>query len=184
MRNFLEIEVKYDATGISKEKFETFMNKFTSKAVKGKYLNGVDVYYNKGKSAIRHRHTDENQEITVKKRHSRNSTTVRTEANVALDELPQTESLGTFLRLIGYKPRVSLKKEYLVYRTDYMAGHVEFVWYRVRSKGKPTRSFIEIEVSGTKDDLGILEDFKEVLEKGLGLSQKKILNRSLYEIYK
>ncbi len=184
MNKFLEVEVKYDATGISMSKFKHFIDLYTSKSVSPKYLRGVDTYYNSGVKAIRHRHTDENQEITIKKRHSKNSTTIRTEVNVGLCEIPQELEVKTLLNMIGYKERVKLQKEYLVYKCDYMDGYVEFVWYKVRSKGKPTRTFIEIEVHGIKDDIVILEEFKEAVQQGLGMSESRILNKSLYEIYK
>lgn len=183
MSNFLEVEVKYDATGISMRTFKKFIEEYTHKSVDSKYLKGTDIYYNKGKIAIRHRHTDENQEITVKKRHSKRTLTVRTEANVTLSDLPQDKNLGKFLKLIGYRQKVTLKKEYLIFKAPYMEGYIEFVWYKVRSKGKPTRSFIEIEVHGTPDDVEILDEFKKGLEKGLGLSKNQVLNKSLYELY-
>lgn len=186
MSKFLEIEVKYDATGITAKEFIRAVRKEFGR--KFRHVKGTDVYYKKGSNSIRYRRTTDLQELTVKKRHSKKSTTVRTEVNLELPSFDQTRETDALLKLIGYDKHVTLKKSYYIatfpVHSD-LEGIGEIVWYEVKSRGKPTRQFIEIEVRGSPDNKKNLAYLEGRLKLAVNsLQDKEPLNKSLYELYK
>jgi adenylate cyclase class IV len=189
MTKYLEFELKFDASNITPK---TFLNSVRKEfQTKIKNLKGVDTYFRNKDHVLRFRRTIENQEITVKKRHSNKNLKVRTEINVALPLLNQEVTVKSFLKTIGYKELFTLSKSYFITTFPLYSntkGHGEIVWYKVATKGKKPRYFIEIEVRDIPNKKTAMKELA-YLEARLKIAlpelrNSKALNTSLYEIYK
>lgn len=189
MTKYLEFELKFDASNITPKLFLNSIRKeFRSKI---KNLKGVDTYFRNKDEVLRFRRTEENQEITVKKRHSKNNLRTRTEINVMLPLLNQETTVKTFLKTIGYKELFTLNKSYFITTFPLYSdtkGHGEIVWYKVATKGKKPQYFIEIEVRDVANKSSAMKELA-YLEARLKLAlpelrKSKALNKSLYELYK
>lgn len=187
MSKFLEIELKFDATGITPKEFLKSVKKEFNNRIK--HLKGTDYYFKNGSNILRYRKTDENQELTVKRRHSKKNLRVRTEVNLQLTRTPdQKKEVFALLKETGYKKAFVLFKEYYIATfplplDKYGVG--EIVWYKVTCKGKKPKYFIEIEVRGSSDNKKNLSYLEGRLKNALKpLASRQALNKSLYEIYK
>jgi adenylate cyclase class IV len=189
MNQYLEFELKFDAQDITAKQFLNAVKKeFKSKI---KILKGVDTYFSSKNEVLRFRRTNENQELTVKKRHSNKSTKVRTEINMQLPLMNQEKTVKLLLKTIGYKELFTLNKSYFITKFPLHGtspGEAEVVWYKVATKGKKPKYFIEIEVRDTKTKKEAIKELA-YLEARLKIALPSLLksspmNKSLYEIYK
>lgn len=188
-----EIETKWEAEKISRSSFNRFLwsmiDQVDHHGWTFKSAGGFDHYFvNSLGYVARHRDGDDLKELTVKARVDSEDITVRVEHNIALDGKAATlKSVHGFLKTSGYQKLVSIYKDCDIYRFKMKNSPVEatVVWYEVTCKGRPKRTFIEVEVDGgsKKERLKILKMWTRLIQKGLKLGKKQISQESLYEIY-
>lgn len=189
-----EIEIKWDASQVKREDYNQKLRSLLSKQklkFKFKKAAGFDYYYENADGRVaRHRQGADVNEITIKARLSKKSSTIRHEANVKLaNDMPVTE-VETALNLMGFNHSIAIYKDCDIYFINQGKAEISIVWYVVtvpRSKYKvPPKVFFEIEVHNVpeKQSLKILKSWKKnIAEKLLGLKDSDVINESLYEIY-
>lgn len=186
-----EIEAKLDAGGVDFGDFDRW--------VWGDYLvrafrrvSSPDDYYENGDFVVRHRHgrSTSPHELTVKRRHSEDSTRTRLEVDLHFAQQTRTEDVRAFLEATGFKLAFTLKKEARIFYVDYGPElQVTIVLYDVWRQGSSSRDgrrFIEIEAEkGSKCTPEFAREavasLVEVCRTRFGLAEP--LNESLYELY-
>jgi adenylate cyclase class IV len=194
MAKLKEIEIKWDASSLSRAAYNKKVTEFLSKhsyKAEGKHAYGFDYYYESDSGRVaRHRQGSDLNEITIKARLSNKSTTVRHEANIKITEdMPVTE-VERALNLMGFNHSFSIYKDCDIYFIQDGKAEISIVWYVItvpKSQYKvAAKTFFEIEVHNVpeKESLKILNKWKKMLaENVLELSKKDIISESLYEIY-
>lgn len=187
MSTYLEVEAKYDASNIKTEDYLSLA--LSLRPISHLYVEGTDVYYVKSNDEfLRHRISASNiddkfSELTFKKKSTDSNNNIRTEVNVRVD-LNKPELIEAFCEGIGYKRNFSIyKKCWIFYMPD-----ANFVLYTVTTDGVNTRNFLEIECN---EDNGLTaEESWEIVKKyeklfsSLGISARKRLKLSLFELYR
>lgn len=186
---FKEIEFKYDAkqNNISIEQFSNYVEKFAEGDInKTVIVSSYDDYFvNESGYFIRYRHNNHSQELTLKRKLNDNNNNERIEVNLQIQ--PQNfATVETFSNLLGYY------HNFCIYKTCkiYWIGRVVLCYYVVFDKNMiETNRFIEIEANEESEfvdeteALGVIKYYEERLSP-LGISSKKRLKKSLFEIYK
>lgn len=184
---FLEIETKYDASGIKRVDFKILMRSLSPTSLVTVESN--DKYFVKGpEEFVRYRMPIENgddkrAELAFKKKHSQNNNIIRTEVNLRVDP-NSPETVVAFVEGLGYKHNFTIYKICDIYYFN----DCNIVYYDVISDDNKTASFLEIEVKedagiGEKAGWEILNKYEKLLAP-LGISAQKRKKLSLYEMYR
>jgi len=184
-KKFLEVESKYDATGIDRIAFKQLarsLNPTRFLAVESK-----DIYYVKGDEFLRYRMPAENDlsrrsELTYKKKHVSGNNIVRTEINLRVDP-NDSDTVLKFCEVLGYTLNFSIYKMCDIYYYQ----DADIVLYSVLDESGKIAHFLEIEVD---EELNITkEQAKEIIVKyekllaPLGINAYKRKKLSLFEMY-
>lgn len=182
---FKEIEFKYDAAGVSMEKFIELIE--AGNTIKKKLMvSSYDDYFTDSNgNFIRYRHHDTRGELTIKRKVSEHNNNERIEVNVSTagDNL---KAVTAFVELLNYKYNFGIFKTCFIYWVD----KVVVVYYVVYDKElKELRRFIEIEAD---EDLSWeseqaawdeIAKYEKLLEP-LGITAKNRLKKSLFETFR
>ena len=182
-----EIEIKWDGTSVERRAF----NKAIRMYAKGKKFTkvpaaGFDYYYTtKDGYVLRHRHGANSNELTVKARVSTSSTTVRKETNVKIHKASYPIQIQEFAKELGFGKALPIFKDCDIYFIQDGKYMVDVVWYRVTCGDAKPRIFLEVEVheAPEKASLSILNRWKSFMLSEFNLTDKDIIQESLYEIY-
>jgi adenylate cyclase class IV len=144
-------------------------------------ISGPDRYYENGKDVLRWRQSEDLAELTIKRRASKKETFVREEIDLKIEKQPH-EDVENFIGLLGFKHSFTIKKDCHIFWFSDTNGDVCVCAYKVHSDNKPPLYVIEIEAP---KGLAVFLSKKMVSkwEKVVGISSKKRVNKSLYEIY-
>lgn len=186
----MEIEFKYNASEISLSTFTEFCQERNRKNVhKFIIASGYDYFYDSltnPESFCRHRVGADMNQLTFKKKTSGTNNYVRTEHNIDLENKVSVEQVKLLCGEFGYKYNTSIFKNCFIYAYD----RYTLVYYVCYDKDmKELGRFVEIEMkedhnwSSEEEAYGELT-IMEKLCKGLGISSKSRLKRSLYEMFK
>lgn len=188
-----EIEIKWNAfsTELKRPVERTAFNAAIKKYVRGKkyrkvVVAGFDYYYTSPEGdAPRHRHGAITNELTIKARLSKKSTTIRREINVKLAKETSPIEVQAFMTEIGFDKCLPIHKDCDIYFIEEFGVIVDVVWYRVTCGTHQVRDFLEVEVheSTKKKSMEVLGKWKSWLHREFGVTDKDIVNQSLYEIY-
>jgi adenylate cyclase class IV len=190
-KEYLEVEVKYNADEISRTAFKDLARSLNPKTFL--YVESKDVYYVRQEDEfLRYRMPSENRlcgddetrsELTFKKKHKENNNWVRTEVNLSIDK-HDPALVHAFCEGLGYKKNFSIGKNCDIYFFD----DADIVFYSVQDEDGKYANYLEIEAS---EDIGMTyEQSWEVVLKyeklllPLGISPQKRKKLSLYEMYK
>lgn len=187
MAKFKEIEIKWDAATVEREAF----NKAIKRHIRGKtyrkvVVAGFDYYYESQDGFVaRHRHGSTTNELTVKARTSKQSTTVRREINLRMAKETSPIQMQEFMKELGFPKVLPIFKDCDIYFIQDGKYMVDIVWYLVKCADKQQRFFIEVEVheAPLKRSLDLLTKWKKFLANSFSITDQHIVNESLYEIY-
>lgn len=189
MAKLKEIEIKWDATAVNRFEYNRKILAFLNvKKLKREFLKvaGFDYYYtSKNGDVVRHRVSKNTNELTIKARLDNKSTTVRTEINMQLSKQCSLVDVTEFFGLVGIKRDFEIYKDCDIWFIQDGQAEVSIVWYKVSKPKMRDRIFMEVEVHnvGERDSMRILKRWTKVLHDLFGLSDKDVLQDSLYEIY-
>lgn len=191
MAKFLEIEIKWDASSVKRPAFnKEMLAHLKHRRLKHNLVQvaGFDYYHSSKEGHVaRHRHGSITNELTVKSRVSNRSTTVRREINLKLAKETSPIEVQEAMEELGFNKTLPIFKDCDIYFIKDGKYVVDVVWYKVSSpryKG-PDKLFIEVEVheAPEKTSIKMLNNWKKFLYSTFGISDKDIVNESLYEIY-
>jgi adenylate cyclase class IV len=190
MAKFKEIEIKWDASSVKRLDFNEKVKTFLNKKYKHNKISvaGFDYYYESKDAYVgRHRHSRDHNELTVKARVSKKSTTIRKEINIKLAPDASPMVVQEFMSELGFGKVMPIYKDCDIYFIRDGKYVIDIVWYTVSSpkvKG-PDKIFIEIEVheAPLKKSLKMLDKWKKFLYTNFNISDSDVINQSLYEIY-
>lgn len=187
-----EIEIKWNATSseLRKPVERSAFNSAIRRYIKGKksrklVVAGFDYYYPSKRGAPRHRHGSITNELTIKARLSKKSTTRRREINLKLDLSTSPIQVQDFMKEMGLGKVLPIFKDCDIYFIQDGKYVVDVVWYRVKVDGFADRDFIEVEVheAPVGSSIATLNRWKKWLKQEFGITDADIVNESLYEIY-
>lgn len=192
MDKHTELELKFDASGISRDQFINWGMAFLP--VSYERVKGPDIYWRQGNNTVRHRWSGGAGEMTVKSRRSTHSTTNRLEIDLRFASDTTSMDVEAFLLASGWKQEFVLFKECDIFRfLDFEDGcGVDVVYYTVgklkEDKLIDKRSFIEIEIEKGSDLNStrchqVLEGWASAARDSFGSRLLKPMNKSLYEIF-
>lgn len=186
-KKFLEIETKYDASGIDRLAFKVLAKSLNP--TRFIYGEGTDIYFiREDDDFLRYRmpmvnSDDARAELTFKKKSTEKNNVIRTEVNLRID-LNDSKLVAAFCEGLGYKRNFSVYKMFDIY----FFNDANIVYYSVLDDDGKTANFVEIEAS---EDIGLTEDQAwEVVQKyekllsPLGISAQKRKKLSLFEMYR
>ena len=181
---FKELEFKYDAAGISMDKFSSLVEDM--KHDRWMIVSSYDEFFiNKDGDFIRYRFTDDRGELTIKRKTTDSNNFNRVEVNLPTAG-KNFAAVNEFCSLLGYRHNFG------IYKTCKIAFFEKavFVYYVVYDKElKELRRFIEVEANedyswpSEKDALDFIQGCEEKLGV-LGITPKNRLRRSLFEMFK
>lgn len=185
-----EIEIKWRTPGLSRQVFKRAIEHYFSDVLHTKFRfkngRGDDVYYRHG-GVLRHRVSSDCHELTAKGRVSFDSIKVRHEINLKLDESVNPFDVACLLKMLKFKPAVSIYKDCDIYFADIDGAEVQVVWYKVRrsESSGPWRRFVEVEIANVAESrsIKILDQWAAIVEKMFDLTPMDRSDLSLYEIY-
>lgn len=189
-KEYLEVEYKYDASGIDRMAFKDLVKSFNPKSFI--YAESADIYYAKSKDEfLRYRKPSENklsgeenrQELTFKKKSVSQNNWTRIEVNLRID-LNDPHLVHAFCEGLGYKKNVEIIKFCEIFYFD----DADLVYYLVKDQEGKYNSFLEIEaIEGcghTKEQsLDILQKYEKMLVP-LGITAQNRKRLSLWEMYR
>lgn len=179
----LEVEFKYNADKVDFERFHVFCSKKKPRQVI--LASGYDHFYSNGNPDMfcRHRidHNNKTEEITYKKKTSKDDSFVRTEINVSINPGKEADVRALFEHM-GYKYNNSIfKSSYIYLFNDHIASYYIVYDLEMKELGR----YIEIEVAETPA-FQTLEYLKSIEKryKNMGLISTKRIKESLFELYR
>jgi adenylate cyclase class IV len=186
-KKYLEIETKYDATGIDRLEFKKLAKMLNPKTFV--YVESRDVYYiNKEGIFLRYRMPAENMddpraELTPKIKHVEQNNIVRTEPNLRID-LNDPGRVKSFCNSIGFQENFSIYKMCDIYNYE----DATLVYYTVVDENSKCANFMEIEVNEDLDiekeeGMSIIQKYEKILSS-LGITAQKRKKLSLFEMYR
>jgi adenylate cyclase class IV len=190
-KNFLEIEVKYNADDIDRIKFKDLAQGLNPGSFI--YVESYDVYYVRDEeSFLRYRMPATNSgddkpskraELAFKRKHIAKNNIVRTEVNLRVD-VNTPELVNAFCEGLGYKKNFSIYKMCDIYIFE----DATLVYYSVKDESNKYAHFVEIEASeemnlGEEAAWEIIQKYEKILSP-LGITAQKRKRLSLYEMYK
>lgn len=185
-KEFKELEYKYDATGVSFEEFEKLIR--TKKIIKELKITGPDEYWSNNQFVIRYRSNKNMDQLTVKLRENKRSTTSRLELNLDIKrgkkpKLLLQSIIRMFLTAVGFSHEFTLVKKCHIFWIEEDGMILVPVIYTIENDGK---QIIEVEIEEyeeKKQAIGMLKKWSGVLKDAFGLTDQKRINSSLYEMY-
>jgi len=186
MAKWKEIEIKWNAQRVKRSDFNLALRRhLRGKKWKLVTIAGFDYYHINGPFVLRHRHGSKTNELTVKARTSKRSTTVRKEVNVTLPPSVSPMLIREMMSELGFNKILPIYKDcdiYFVQDGDFV---VDIVWYRASCDGDRRMDLIEVEIheAPIKVSIDMLNKWKKFLNESFGLTDSDIINDSLYEIY-
>ena len=176
----IEIERKYSC---SKEQWNSFIDLCRSKNPSNEVVvEGPDTYFKKDDLVVRWRYSEDLSELTIKSRYSKSSTIVREESEIVISEDNQPKMVLLFLKRLGFKKLFRIKKYCHIFWFNTPDGEICAVIYRVVSKNRRDRYFIELEAEKGLS-VSVSKNMIRKWEKELNLPVHRRVNESLYEIY-
>lgn len=190
-KNFLEIEVKYNADDIDRIKFKDLAQGLNPHEFI--YVESYDVYYVRDEeSFLRYRmpatnsgeeKSNKRAELAFKRKHIAKNNIVRTEVNLRVD-VNTPELVNAFCEGLGYKKNFSIYKMCDIYVFE----DATLVYYSVKDESNKYAHFVEIEASeemNLSEDAAwtIIQKYEKILSP-LGITAQKRKRLSLYEMYK
>ena len=184
MAKFKEIEIKWDATNVDRTAFNKAVRRY-AKGKKTRFISvaGFDYYHESPEGYVaRHRHGSTTNELTVKARVSKKSTTIRREINLKLAKETSPIQVQELMTELGFRNCLPIFKDCDIYFIQDGKYTVDIVWYKVSCQDKPPKNFIEVEVheAPVKESLKILEKWTKFVES---LGAGAVMPLSLWEIY-
>lgn len=181
--DFKEIETKYYANAIPMDDFVKIVEPLNPEWI---MVSSYDDYFtNENDEFIRYRYHDNMGELTIKRKTNNNNNLNRIEVNIKT-ESKSSKAVAAFVDLLGYKLNFSIFKTCKIAILD----KVVLVYYIVYDSNlKELERFIEIEARedikwlNEKDAWLEIVKYEDILEP-LGISAKKRLKKSLFEIFK
>lgn len=185
-KHFLEIETKYDGSGIDRMEFKMLASTLTPKSFI--YVESRDIYYVRSENEfLRYRMPAEGEttgrsELTFKKKHVSANNNVRTEVNLRVDK-NDPETVAAFAEGLGYVRNFSIFKNCDIYFFD----DADIVYYSVIDENNKLAYFVEIECNEelnlSQDEAWAIIQKYEKLLAPLGISAQKRKKLSLFEMY-
>ena len=198
-----ELEAKYDANGLTLEKFESFVGARSEMYPQTRKITvvGTDIYYEHRRDVVRQRIGEDHHELTVKVRKSKKQIQDRHEVDLTIAAKSRPVDAQQFLKLIGFKDVLSLVKTSYIYffrrapsiidttrpeKDQYVDFDVAIYDVTLSPPGlHPVRRFLEVEIhkespltqAQREEELLLLKESLYLLNIG------EPLNESLYEIY-
>jgi adenylate cyclase class IV len=189
MAKLKEIETKWNAEKVDRETYNRSLSSFLkSEKLKYKFLSvkGFD-YYMAAKTGhvVRHRVSKNTNELTVKARMDKSSTTIRAEGNISLSSSNDIREVHGTLSLLGFDNVTAIYKDCDIYFLDDNGTEVSIVWYTVKYQGRRDRIFMEVEIHGMSQQKSVkqLNKWSRIMSKLFGISKVDVVKDSLYEIY-
>lgn len=186
IKDYLEIEFKYNALDISLDKFKEFCIARGPEVYE--VVSGYDHFYsvpNDPNSFYRHRMGANTNQLTFKKKTTQDNSFIRIERNINLSLDTTEESIRGLCKDTGFNYNSSIFKTSFVYTYNwYIMAYYIVYDINMTEIGR----FIEIEI---REDAGIPEQdawnelvIIERVCKSLGLSPKNRIKDSLFEMYR
>lgn len=184
---FMEIEFKYDATGINFSKFTEFCKTLQPQSFI--IASGYDRFYSNSKNTdcfCRHRTGLDMNQLTFKRKTSEKNNYVRTEHNLDLSVNMSEDQVAALCNEFGYTYNTSIFKTCFIYKYDWYTL-VYYICYDTEMK--ELGRFLEIEISEEQDWSNEKNAFDELvvlekLVKPLGITSSARIKKSLYEMFK
>lgn len=191
MAKHKEIETKWGCPDLSRATFKAKLDAFIERKDldlhRAFVARGTDVYFrNKLRAVWRHRYGPDCHELTVKGRLSAGSITVRLEKNLEIGGKTTPDDVQVALLASGFKPKLNIYKDCLIYEIHADGAEIVVVWYRVKKSGRKSWDrYAEVEVNGVseKKSLKILARWSKIMKDLYGLTEDDVSDLSLYEIY-
>ena len=142
-----------------------------------------------GQSVARYRSNKNGfHELTVKRRISKSSTTVRGETDLLLRRDTKNPTVGSFLSMLGYKHEFTIVKRCHIFTIKNHIGIAIPVIYDIWLEGQEddVKRFIEVEgdkSQSQEQNEKVIAYWKEILEDRFELTNKHLSKLSLYEIF-
>lgn len=180
----IEVETKYRADEIALNEFTSYCESL--KPLKNIIASGWDHFYDKNgtEGFARHRIGPDFNQLTFKRKTTEANNFIRDEDNLDLLQPVSIKQVASFLSKFGYKHNTSIYKNCFIYKypTYTMVFYVIY-----DEKIKEIGRFIEIEMSEESlwnDETEAWEALIEIEKgcKGLGLSARGRMKKSLYEL--
>lgn len=185
---FKEVETKYNAAEIGFKDFINYCESLNPKYVRKLRTSGYDHFYADPKDSdtfCRHRVGEDWNELSYKKKLADFDNFVRDEVNIKLGKGVGQDEVKAFLSAMGYSYNTSIFKNALIYEFD----KVILVYYVIYTEDLiEIGRFMEIEaredypwpsVQAAWDVVTVVE---KVAEKELGISYRKRIKKSLWEM--
>lgn len=185
---YFEVELKFFADHIKWTDFSKFISNYRNKIIKKTLVEGPDTYFRNRNEIVRYRtNLLDYHELTVKKRTSKKTTTVRHETDILLDKNTNPRDVEEYHLNCGYHKEFTIVKKcliiYLTHKSK-LGTMVIYDIYKIGEKSKKQR-FIEIEgdkIQNLKQNKEFLKFWTNELKK-INITNKNICNLSLYELF-
>ncbi len=188
MIKFKEIELKYNASGISLTDFISFCE--ARSPTRGCYVCGYDHFYSDTRNGtddlVRHRVGQDFNQLTFKRKTSEKNNFIRTENNISLQkEVTKAQAAG-LCQSFGFEFNTSIFKNIYVYEYPrYVLSY--YVVYDLELK--ELARFVEIEMSEEHPWESEEEAWGELVKleteaKVLGITAKGRIKKSLFEQFR
>lgn len=185
-----EIEIKWNSGKVERARFNHAIRQYLrgNKSIQKQrkvVVAGFDYYYPSKLGAPRHRHGSITNELTIKARLSKKSTTRRREINLKLAKETSPIMVQDFMKELGLGKVLPIFKDCDIYFITENGITVDVVWYLVKVDGFEDRVFIEVEVheAPVATSIAILKRWKKWLKTEFGITDADIAKDSLYEMY-
>jgi adenylate cyclase class IV len=179
-----EIEFKYSAEDILVSKFIQFCE--ARKPIDTISVAGYDRFYKGAEDTFyRHRRNIGENELTFKKKTTKDNSFVRVEHNISLKQQVTDEQINNYLEDIGYKYSFTLHKNCLIYN---YVDHTLVLYTCYNEDMREVGRFIEIEMKEDypwQSDQHAMENLivMERICKPLGIKSSNRVMNSLFELY-
>jgi len=193
MHPHTEVEIKYNARNVSAKEFSRWAERLGDffpelgilSTFKSELKGAKDTFYDASGTVIRYRRLKDGSgaELTIKARHSDDTTITRDETEVHLkDEQP----VSAFMKALGAKKLFSLAKDYVLYEFESGQVSLDVVLYRAYDDKGHKETFIEVEVGksskmSTEDAMVLVAKIGKKLAKKFKLGTP--MNKSLFEVF-
>ena len=186
---FTEFETKYRVDGSLIYEFKQLVKEKLPDYKESIYVESDDIYYVKGDEFLRYRFADDKKikraELTYKQKKTEAHNIVRKEVNLRVD-YNDKETVAAMAEALGFKKNFRISK--IVHIYVYEDATLPF--YTVIDEDGKMDHFMEIEVDEelipkiTKEEAMEIVKKYETLLSPLGITSKKRLKKSLFEMYR
>ena len=186
---FIEFETKYKMKPEDVHKFKRIVEEKFYDYNEFVYVESDDVYYVKGNDFLRYRYNPRNlndrAELTFKTKLKESNNIIRKEVNLRVDG-NSPKVVKEMANALGYERNFKISKTVHIYKFE----EVTLAFYSVIEENGNTNHFMEFEVSEdeivnyTKDYCWSIIRVHEEGFKPLGITARKRLKKSLFEMYR